>query len=114
MDCGFLSGLTPTARRTALVGMHRGCRAARGHCLGDVIVFARLTVVIRPAMDDGDRLEVAVSRRRGGGPFERIAVPRIAARPWTKEQTVEEVDQEDQLASPQDKSADADELVERL
>ena len=49
--------------------------------LRQVVVFrSAIAVLVGPAMDDRRLLEVAVRRRRRRGPFQRVAVPRIAVR----------------------------------
>src|SRR6516162_8022087 len=69
-------------------------------------------VLIRPTIDDRGGLEIAMRRRRGSGPFQGVAVPRIPAGRFAAEQAVEEIDDEYELYHEQHKGADSYELVQ--
>src|SRR5262249_52771486 len=59
-------------------------------------------------------LEVTVGRRRGGRPFQSIAVPGITAGDLSTEEAVNEVNKKDQLYGAEHEGADAHEGVHGL
>src|SRR5438128_12686317 len=83
--------------------------------LGQVIAISVDGAVhVRPAVYHRGLGEVAMWRRRRCRPFQRIAVPGIPPRYLTSKQTVEEIENENQLHQPENQRAHADKHVERL
>src|SRR5271165_4633746 len=76
-----------------------------------VFISRKGAIFIWTAVDQRIRLEIAVRWRRGSGPFESIAVPWVAACRRSAEQTVEKVDDKDDLCQTKQERADGHDLV---
>ena len=74
----------------------------------------RRAVFVRPAINDRLEIEVAVARRAGGRPFQRVGVPGIAPDARAEEDAVDEVDGKDDLVATMPMAQIGDELVQRL
>lgn len=63
-------------------------------------IFGRvgMAILVRASIDQGLGFEIPVPRRTRRGPFERVGSPRVAAGPFAKKQTSEEVHRKDQLS----------------
>src|SRR5260370_41475543 len=83
--------------------------------LGQVVgISIDSAIYIRPAVYHRGLREVTMRRRGRCSPFQRIAVPGISPRYLTSKQTVEEIENENQLHQPENQRAHADKHVERL
>src|SRR5262245_34408444 len=63
----------------------------------EVGAFVLRAVLVGPSIDHRNLLEVAVRRRRGRRPLQRVRVPQVSLRLLSLEEACEEVDQEDYL-----------------
>src|SRR5205085_599610 len=62
-----------------------------------VVGHLRRGILIGPAVDDRLEIEISMSRRAGGGPFQRVGMPRVAPHLLAVENAVDEVHHENDL-----------------
>src|SRR5213083_448965 len=108
----------PVVRRSAMCSVRCGggrLRLEPARLWQVVLGHQRRAVLVGAAVHGGEGArEVAVRRRGGGLPLERVRLPRVLPRHLAGEHAPEEVDDEDQLARTQDERPVRDARVHRL
>ena len=79
-----------------------------------VIIFLSFgrTIFIRSAVNDRLEIEIAMSRRAGGLPFQAIRLPGISPRTRPEKHAAKEVDDENDLNPHENERTPADEHVQ--